>query len=68
MKKNGPSSGLAILLLLFVALLIAFLLMQNMGSIKKDSNSTQAKEDYVQQAQDLVDQINRAQQQAATEP
>lgn len=68
MKKNGTSSGLAILLLLFVALLIAFLLMQNMDSVKKDSNSTQAKEDYVQQAQDLVDQINRAQQQAATEP
>lgn len=68
MKKNGTYSGLAILLLLFVALLIAFLLMQNMDSVKKDSNSTQAKEDYVQQAQDLVDQINRAQQQAATEP
>lgn len=68
MKKNGTSSGLAILLLLFVALLIAFLLMQNMDSVKKDSESTQAKEDYVQQAQDLVDQINRAQQQAATSP
>ena len=68
MKKNGTSSGLAILLFLFVALLIAFLLMQNMGSVKKDSESTQAKEDYVQQAQDLVDQINRAQQQAATSP
>lgn len=68
MKKNGTIPGLAILLFLFVALLIAFLLMQNMGSVKKTSDGTQPKEDYVQQAQDLVDQINQAQQQAATSP
>ena len=49
-KRNA--AGISVLLLLLVALLVAFLLMKN----------------YVQQAQDLVNQINQAQQQAATEP
>lgn len=68
MKKDGNHSGIGILMLLLVALLIAFLWMKNMDSVKKDSSDTQQAEDYVHQAQNLVDQINQAQQQAATEP
>ena len=68
MKKDGNHSGIGLLMLLLVALLIAFLWMKNMDSVKKDSSDTQQAEDYVHQAQNLVDQINRAQQQAATEP
>lgn len=68
MKKDGNHSGIGLLMLLLVALLIAFLWMKNMDSVKKDSSDTQQAEDYVHQAQNLVDQINQAQQQAATEP
>jgi len=68
MKTNGKSIGIGLVLLLFVALLVAFLWMQSMDGVKKDSDATQQTEDYVQQAQNLVDQINQAQQQAATEP
>lgn len=65
-KRNA--TGISVLLLLLVALLVAFLLMKNMSSTQKDSEESKSKEDYVQQAQDLVNQINQAQQQAATEP
>jgi len=68
MKKDGNHSGIGLLMLLLVALLIAFLWMKNMDSVKKDSSDTQQAEDYVHQAQNLVDQINQAQQQAGTEP
>ncbi len=65
-KRNA--AGLSVLLLLLVALLVAFLLMKNMNAVKKDDAAAQSGEDYVQQAQDLVNQVNQAQQQAGAEP
>jgi len=67
MNKKGKGSGLALILILVVALLIAFLAVKNMSRLGPDSTTLQ-QEDYVQQAQNLVDQINQTQQQAEQIP
>ena len=61
MNNNGIGSGIAIIIILIVALLIAFLAMKNMGSF---GNKPSQPENVVEQAQDAVETINdRIQQQ-----
>ena len=63
MNNKGIGSGIAIIIILIVALLIAFLAMKNMGSFGFESKTGQP-ENVVEQAQDAVDAINdRIQQQ-----
>lgn len=66
MKRNA--FGISLLLVLFAALLVAYLLLDDLQIAKTSSSSTQSMENYVAQAQNLVDQINQAQQQTATLP
>ena len=64
---SGRSTGLTLLLILIITLLIAFLVVKNTGNLGIGS-STPQQEDYIQQAQDAVNAINQAQQQAGQEP
>ena len=59
MKHNnaGRAAGLTLVLLLIVALLIAFLVVKSMGTLGI-GGSTPQEENYVQQAQDAVDALN----------
>lgn len=57
MNNKGIGSGLAIIIILIVALLIAFLTMKNMGSLGFGSRTDQP-ENVVVQAQNAVDAIN----------
>ena len=68
MNNKGRGSGLALLLILIVALLIAFLVVRNMGGLGFGSSTSLQQENYVHQAQDAVDAINQAQQQAGQAP
>lgn len=68
MNSKGKGSGLALIIILVVALLIAFLVMKNLGRMGPGKEIAAEQENYVQQAQSVVDQINQAQQQAAQEP
>lgn len=68
MNNKGKGSGLALLLILIVALLIAFLVVRNMGSRGVGGDSSPQQDNYVQQAQDAVDALNQAQQQAGQTP
>ena len=68
MNNKGKGSGLVLVIILVVALIIAFLVMKNLGSMGPGKETTAQQENYVQQAQSVVDQINQAQQQAAQEP
>ena len=68
MNNKGKGSGLALMIILVVALLIAFLVMKNLGRMGPGKEIAAEQENYVQQAQSVVDQINQAQQQAAQEP
>ena len=67
MNKKGKGSGLALILILVVALLIAFLAIKNTDSLGR-GNTTPQQEDYVQQAKDVVDQINQTQLQGRQAP
>ena len=67
MKKNihwnnrGLGSGVLILLVLIVSLIVVWLTVQNMSSLGvggNSSNSAQTQENYVQQAQDVVNATN----------
>lgn len=61
MNNKGIGSGVAIIIILIVALLLAFLAMKNIGSF--DNKPGQAA-NVVEQTQDAVDAINdRIQQQ-----
>ena len=63
MNNTGIGSGIAIIIILIVALLIAFLAMKNMCSFGFGGIPGQP-ENVVEQAQDAVDAINdRIQQQ-----
>ena len=70
MNNKGKGSGLALILIMIVALIVAYLAVTQMGSLgfgtKEEAlQATQQVEtqDPVQQAQDIVEQINgRAQQ------
>lgn len=68
MNNKGKGSGLALIIILVVALLIAFLVMKNLGRMGPGKETAAEQENYVQQAQSVVNQINQAQQQAAQEP
>ncbi len=69
MKSRGKESGLALVIILVVAMIVAFLMMKNLGSMGPGKETAaQQEQNYVQQAQSVVDQINQAQQQAAQEP
>ena len=67
MNNNGKGTGLTLLIILIIALLIAFLGVKNMGLLGI-GRLTPQQESYVQQAQDAVDAINQRQQQAGQEP
>ncbi len=69
MTNRGKIAGLALVIILVVALLIASFLLKNMDSlgVGKDAAATE-QENVVQQAQDLVDQINDRMQQAGQAP
>ena len=70
MNNKGKGSGLALIIILVVAIIIAYLAMTRMGILgfgkKRETKIEQ--QDAVQQAQDIVDQINQAQQNAVPEP
>ena len=68
MNNKGKGSGLALVIILVVALIIGFLVVKNMGVLGSVKETAVQQENYVQQAQSVVDQINQAQQQAAQEP
>jgi preprotein translocase subunit SecG len=68
MNNKGIASGLAIILILIVAILIAFLVMKNIGSMGLGGSASPKQENYVQQAQNVVDQLNQAQMQGVQEP
>jgi len=60
MNNNGKGSGLTLVLILIVALLVAWLTVTQLGTIRRpqDSGAVQPTEDLVQQAQDVVDALN----------
>ena len=72
MNNNGKGSGLFLICLLVVALVVAWLVVTQMGSLgfgKTDMQQGQTEQmDPVQQAQDVVNMLNQAQQQAAQGP
>lgn len=68
MKSRGKGPGLALVIILVVALMIAFLVMKNLRSMGSGKETATQQESYIQQAQSVVDQINQAQQQAGQEP
>ena len=68
MNNKGKGSGLALIIILVVALIIGFLVVKNMGGLGPEKETAVQQENYVQQAQSVVDQINQAQQQVAQEP
>ena len=57
MNNNGSDTGLTLEFILIVALLVAFLVVKNMGTFGI-GGSTPQQENYVQQAQDVVDALN----------
>lgn len=57
MNNNGSDTGLTLAFILIVALLVAFLVVKNMGTFGI-GGSTPQQENYVQQAQDVVDALN----------
>ena len=71
MKDNkGRGSGLAIVIILIVALLIAVISMTRINDLGFGKQVTQQEQTQnpVQQAQDIVDQINQRQQGMWEEP
>lgn len=68
MNNKGKGSGLALVMILVVALIVGFLVVKNMGGLGPEKETAVQQENYVQQAQSVVDQINQAQQQAVQEP
>ena len=72
MNNKGKGSGLLLICLLVVALFVAWLVVTQRGSVgfrKPDMQQGQIERmDPVQQAQDVVDMLNQAQQQAAQVP
>jgi hypothetical protein len=56
---SGRSTGLTLLLLLVVALIVAWLAVTQLGSLRRPQDSAaQPTGDLVQQAQDAVDALN----------
>ena len=64
MRNNkGRGSGLALLLILIVALLVAWLMVKQMGSLGMGGTTDPTQEVYVEDAQDAVDSLNDKMQQ-----
>ena len=64
MNNKGKGSGLALIIILVVAIIVAYLAVSNMSSLgfgKKQETQQEQIQDPVQQAQDIVDQINQRQ-------
>ena len=55
---SGRSTGLTLLLILVVALIVVWIAVTQMGSLRKPKNSDAKSTDLVQQAQDAVDVLN----------
>ncbi len=68
MNNKGKGAGLALVIILVAALIIGVLVVKNMGGMGAGQETEAQSENFVQQAQSVVDQINQAQQQAAQEP
>lgn len=71
MNNKGRGSGLALIIILIVALVIAYLAVTNMSFLGAGGSSTQEEviqEDPVDQAQDAVDAINNLMDEAGQEP
>ena len=68
MNSKGKGSGLALVIILVAALIIGLLVVKNMGGLGPEKETAVQQENYVQQAQSVVDQTNQAQQQAGREP
>ena len=68
MNSKGKESGLALVIILVAALIIGVLVVKNMGGMGAGQETEAQSENYVQQAQSMVDQINQAQQQAGQGP
>ena len=57
--RSGRGTGLTLLLLLVVALIVAWLAVTKLGSLRRPQDSAaQPTGDLVQQAQDAVDALN----------
>ena len=61
MNSKGKGSGLALVIILVAALIIGLLVVKNMGGLGPEKETAVQQENYVQQAQSVVDQINQAQ-------
>ncbi len=68
MTNRGKIAGLALVIILVVALLIASFLLKNMDSLGVGGDAAAQQENPVQQAQDLADQINDRMQQTGQAP
>lgn len=68
--NSGRGTGLALIVILIVALVVAWLTVTQLKTIRKpsESNSVQQAPALVQQARDAVDALNDRSLQGATEP
>ena len=67
MNNNGRGSGLMLIIVLLVALLIAWFAVTHMGGLgfgKTDAQQAQTQQNVIEQAQNAVDAINNRMQQA----
>lgn len=58
MNNRGSGTGLALILLLAVALIVALLAARQFTTVNPDSHESQTQAQAVEQAQDLVNQLN----------
>ena len=71
MNNRGRGSGLMLIIVLLVALLIAWFAVTQMGGFgfgKTDAQQEQAQQNAIEQAQNAVDAINNRMQQSGLEP
>lgn len=71
MNNRGRGSGLMLIILLLVALLIAWLTVTQLGGLgfgKTDAQQAQTQQNVIEQAQSAVDAINNRMQQSGVEP
>ena len=67
MNNRGRGSGLMLMIVLLVALLIAWFAVMHMGGLgfgKTDAQQAQTQQNAIEQAQNAVDAINNRMQQA----
>ena len=71
MNNNGRASGLILIILLLVALLIAWFAVTHMGGLgfgKTDAQQAQTQQNAIEQAQNAVDAINNRMLQSGFKP